>query len=300
MRRKITMNEKILIIDDTHLNISILTDILKNEGFTVFSADNGLSIIEMTHKLQPDVILLDIMMPVMDGFEVCKVLKNDYDSKDIPVIMVTARTDSKDIKTALDLGAFDYIKKPIDEIEVIARLQSALRLKKLQDKLKELAMKDNLTGLYNYALLIELLEKEIAKQQRNKNIISFVMLDIDFFKNVNDTYGHTAGNVVLKELAGILVKSVRKGDIVARYGGEEFGIVLQGANTQTAYQLCERLRKRVENFNFNTDNETIKITVSLGLFSKDYMNEVTINEIIKTADKKLYLAKNNGRNRVEY
>jgi len=294
------MNEKILIIDDTHLNISILTDILKNEGFTVFSADNGLSIIEMTHKLQPDVILLDIMMPVMDGFEVCKVLKNDYDSKDIPVIMVTARTDSKDIKTALDLGAFDYIKKPIDEIEVIARLQSALRLKKLQDKLKELAMKDNLTGLYNYALLIELLEKEIAKQQRNKNIISFVMLDIDFFKNVNDTYGHTAGNVVLKELAGILVKSVRKGDIVARYGGEEFGIVLQGANTQTAYQLCERLRKRVENFNFNTDNETIKITVSLGLFSKDYMNEVTINEIIKTADKKLYLAKNNGRNRVEY
>lgn len=294
------MNEKILIIDDTHLNISILTDILKNEGFTVFSADNGLSIIEMTHKLQPDVILLDIMMPVMDGFEVCKVLKNDYDSKDIPVIMVTARTDSKDIKTALDLGAFDYIKKPIDEIEVIARLQSALRLKKLQDELKELAMKDNLTGLYNYALLIELLEKEIAKQQRNKNIISFVMLDIDFFKNVNDTYGHTAGNLVLKELAGILVKSVRKGDIVARYGGEEFGIVLQGANTQTAYQLCERLRKRVENFNFNTDNETIKITVSLGLFSKDYMNEVTINEIIKNADKKLYLAKNNGRNRVEY
>ena len=293
------MNEKILIIDDTYLNISILTDILENEGFTVFSADNGLSIIEMTHRLQPDVILLDIMMPILDGFEVCKILKSDYTLKDIPVIMVTARTDSKDIKTALEIGAFDYVKKPIDEIEVIARIQSALRLKKLQDKLKELAMKDNLTGLYNYALLLELLGNEMAKQQRNKNDIAYVMLDIDHFKEVNDNYGHATGNVVIKELANILVKSVRRGDIIARYGGDEFGIVLQGTTPETACQLCERIRKRVELFNFNANSQTIRITVSIGVFFKGFMNDISIHEVIQKSDQKLYLAKHNGRNRVE-
>jgi two-component system cell cycle response regulator len=201
------MNEKILVIDDTKLNISILTDILENESFTVFSADNGLPVLEMAHRLQPDVILLDIIMPVIDGFEVCKLLKSDHELKDIPVIMVTARTEGNDIKNALEIGAFDYIKKPFDEIEVIARIHSALRLKKLQDKLKDLAMKGALTGLYNYALLLELFEKEIAKQERISRDISFVMLDIDYFKKINDTYGHTPGNIILKELSNILIST---------------------------------------------------------------------------------------------
>lgn len=293
------MNEKILIVDDTQLYIKILTDILEVENYIVFSTNNGFSVLEMTHRIQPDVILLDIVMPGINGFEVCKLLKSNYDVKDIPVIMVTSRTKGIDIKNALEIGAFDYIKKPIDEIEVIARIQSALRLKNLQDKLKEMAMKDGLTGLYNKTILLELLEKEISRQQRIKGDISFVMLDIDYFKTVNDTYGHISGDIILKELAKILMDSVRKGDIVGRYGGEEFSIVLPGTDKQDAFHLCERIRKKIEDYNFDIGNKTIKITVSMGIFSHDFSNIMAEKEIIKKADDKLYEAKHNGRNRVE-
>lgn len=293
------MNEKILVIDDTNLNIKILRKILEDEGFTVFSTNNGLSILEMTRKIKPDVILLDIMMPELDGFEVCKLLKNDFDAKDILVIMVTAKTDGYHIKNALELGAFDYIKKPLDKIEVIARIQSALRLKDEQDKLKELAMKDGLTGLYNHTSFMELFEKELARQQRINCNISFVMIDIDYFKKVNDTYGHTAGNMILKDVSDILINSVRQSDIVCRYGGEEFSLVLPGADKEGAFQLCERIRQKIEDFNFNIGDKTISITVSIGIFFKDSKDNITQNEIIQKADEELYKAKSKGRNRVE-
>ena len=293
------MNEKILVIDDTNLNIEILTKILEDEGFTVFSSNNGLSILEMTRKIKPDVILLDIMMPELDGFEVCKLLKNDFDAKDILVIMVTAKTDGYHIKNALELGAFDYIKKPLDKIEVIARIQSALRLKDEQDKLKKLAMKDGLTGLYNHASFMELFEKELARQRRINCNISFVMIDIDYFKKVNDTYGHTAGNMILKDVSDILINSVRQSDIVSRYGGEEFSLVLPGADKEGALQLCERIRQKIEDFNFDIGDTTIRITVSIGIFFKDSKYNITQNEIIQRADEELYNAKLKGRNRVE-
>jgi len=146
---------------------------------------------------------------------------------------------------------------------------------------------------------MELFEKEIAKQQRISMDISFVMVDIDCFKKINDTYGHVFGNIILKELSNILINSVRKGDIVARYGGEELGIILPETNIQDAFQLCERIRKKIEKFNFNIRSETVRITVSMGVFSKDYGSKSTVNEIILKADDKLYKAKQNGRNRVE-
>ena len=294
------MNEKILIVDDTLLNVRILTDILEAENYKVFSVDNGFPVLDMARSIRPDVILLDIMMPGMDGFEVCSILKSNHDVKDIPVIMVTARTQGNDLKKALEMGAFDYIKKPIDEVEVIARIQSALRLKDVQDKLKELAMKDSLTGLYNHAVLIELLEKELSKQKRNKGHISFIMLDIDYFKRINDTYGHMSGDMILKELSNILMSSLRKGDIVGRYGGEEFGIVLVGTNKHDAFHLCERIRKKIEDYNFFFDDRVIKITVSMGIFSNDYNSSITGNEIIQKADEQLYKVKTGGRNQVGY
>jgi len=199
----------------------------------------------------------------------------------------------------LELGAFDYIKKPFDEIEVIARVQSALRLEKLQRKLKELAIKDGLTGLYNHTLLIELLEKEIEKQQRVKGNIACVMLDIDYFKNINDAYGHIAGNMLLKEFASILRDSLRKGDIIARYGGDEFCAVLPGTSLQGAAQLCKRFRDKVQNYEFKVENKTIRITVSIGVSSIDYADNIIAKEIIKEADQNLYKAKQNGRNRIE-
>lgn len=293
------MITKILVVDDNLNNVRLLTDILEDENFTVYTADNGAAVLAMVHKLKPDVILLDIMMPGLDGFEVCKLLKNDFDSKDIPVIMVTAKTEGIDIKKSLEMGAFDYIKKPIDEIEVIARVQSAIWFKQTQDKLKEMAMKDGLTGLYNHALLIELFEKEIDKQQRNNGSISFAMIDIDDFKKINDTYGHISGDTVLKELSNILMSSVRGGDIVGRYGGEEFSIVFPGIDEQNAFQLCERIRKEVEDFNFEIGIETVKITISIGINFNELKGIINKREIIQKADEALYRAKHNGRNRVE-
>lgn len=293
------MITKILVVDDNLNNIRLLTDILEDENFTVYTADNGAAVLAMVHKLKPDVILLDIMMPGLDGFEVCKLLKNDFDIKDIPVIMVTAKTEGIDIKKSLEMGAFDYIKKPIDEIEVIARVQSAIQFKQTQDKLKEIAMKDGLTGLYNHALLIELFEKEIDKQQRNNGSISFAMIDIDNFKKINDTYGHISGDTVLKELSNILMSSVRGGDIVGRYGGEEFSIVFPDIDEQNAFQLCERIRKEVEDFNFEIGIETVKITISIGINFNELKGIINKREIIQKADEALYRAKHNGRNRVE-
>ena len=293
------MSTKILVVDDNILNIRLLKDILEDENYTVFQVNNGIQVLDMVHDIKPDVILLDIMMPGMDGFEVCKGLKNDFEVKDIPIIMVTAKTESSDLKKALEIGAFDYIKKPIDEVEVIARVQSALRFKEYQDKLKEMASKDGLTGVYNHALLIELFEKELNKQERNAGNISFVMLDIDYFKKVNDSYGHISGDIVLKELSQILEASTRSSDIVGRFGGEEFGIVLPEISADEAYKLCDRIRQTIENYDFFISDIAIKITVSMGMYFKTSNDSISNKDIIKNADAALYTAKHSGRNRVE-
>jgi diguanylate cyclase (GGDEF)-like protein len=293
------MSKKVLVVDDNYLNIRLMRDILVDEGFTVYTADNGLPVLNMAHELKPDVILLDIMMPGMDGFEVCKLLKNDNDVKNIPVIMVTAKTEGTDIRQSLDIGAFDYIRKPVDEIEVVARIRSAIRFKEQQDQLLEIASKDSLTGLFNRALLMELFEKELARQQRSSANIAFVMMDLDHFKTVNDTYGHPVGDMVLKEFADILVDSVRYGDIIGRYGGEEFGLVVTGMDAPSVFLLCERIRKNVEQKQFHTNEATFSLTVSMGICVKRPFDRITAAQMIQNADGALYKAKNAGRNRVE-
>lgn len=293
------MSKRILVVDDSRLNIKLLGEILESEGYTVYSTENGLSVREMAHNIKPDIILLDIVLPGMDGFEVCHILKNDFELKDIPVIMVTAKTNGADVKKALDLGAFDYIKKPVDEWEVIARVQSALRLKEYQDKLKEMAIKDSLTGIFNHGLLIELLDKEIAKQERKRYNLCFVMIDIDYFKRVNDTYGHATGDIILKELADILSSSVRKSDTIGRYGGEEFGFILPDISQTEACHLCERIRLNIENHCFNIDGKCVHITISIGICYKRAADPISHIDMVKAADDALYISKSKGRNRVE-
>ncbi|HBF36334.1 MAG TPA: diguanylate cyclase response regulator, partial [Firmicutes bacterium] len=195
------MMKKVFVVDDNKKNIRLLQEILEDNSFEVYPFESGLSVVDKAKEIKPDIILLDIMMPEMDGFVVCQNLKREPETKDIPVIMVTAKAEGADVKKALENGAFDYIKKPIDEVETLARIQAALHFKEEQDQLKERAMKDSMTGLYNHALLVDLSKKEYVKAERSGVPLSFAMLDIDFFKAVNDIYGHKAGDSVLQEIA---------------------------------------------------------------------------------------------------
>ena len=292
------MCDKVLIVDDTRLNINILTDILVKDKLIVSSTDSSVDIVDLVLKENPDVILLDIVMPVVDGFEVCRLLKNNENLRDIPIIMVTADTSSVSIKKALDLGAFDYVKKPFEEIEIVARIHSALKLKEYQDKLKVLALRDDLTGLYNRVAFNDLFDVELSKQERDGSSLSFVMLDVDNFKTINDTYGHLAGDYALKEISRILVSSVRCSDIVGRFGGDEFSIVLTQINLEDSFNVCDRIRKRVEEFEFNFNAVPIKLTVSMGVFSKNSLVKLSRDEIVEKADKELYLAKKLSKNKV--
>lgn len=292
------MYNTVLIIDDNVNNVRLLQDILEDEGYEVFTLSSGIPVLETVRNVKPDLILLDIMMPEMDGFEVCKVLRADLELKEIPIIMVTAKVEGKDIKYALEIGAVDYIKKPIDEYEVIARVESALRQKQNKEELREKAFRDSLTGLYNHALLLELLEKEIEKQKRKNESLSFVMIDIDYFKKINDTYGHTIGDDVIRELSSILKKEIRSTDIPGRYGGEEFGIILTGINGEDTYLLSEHIRETIENYEFSFQATRIKATISLGFYCKSADDHISCKDMVKCADIALYKAKQNGRNRV--
>lgn len=293
------MDIKILVVDDNKLNLRLLQDILEDEKYKVYTTDSGFSVLEMAHNLKPDVILLDIMMPGMDGYDVCRLLKSDEEVMDIPVIMVTAKTEGNDLKIAFEMGAADYIKKPFDELEIIARIHSVLRTKQSQDILKDKASRDGLTGIYNHALLIQLFEKEIKKQAISGGDVSFVMLDIDHFKKINDSYGHTIGDAVLKELAMILSTSIKDSDYVGRYGGEEFSIILTKMNVDDTYEWCEMLRNKIQNHKFYAGDLLIQVTASMGFYCKSAKDTIGSYDMIKTSDEALYKAKQNGRNKVE-
>lgn len=291
-------NNRILAIDDTHLNLKIMKDILEGEGFEFFSSCTVEGIEDLVEEVTPDVILLDIVMPIRDGFDICKSIKSNSRICDIPIIMVSASTKSTELKKALDLGAFDYIKKPFEELEVIARVNSALRLKMYQTKLKDLATKDGLTGIYNRSTFMELLSSELNKKEDVKSDLglALLMIDIDDFKHVNDTYGHQTGDLILKELSAILKSSIKRTDFIGRYGGEEICIVLNKISREDSISVAERLRSITEKYDFMYEGNLVKITISIGVVFK--RNNVCLNcrNLVKTADSNLYQSKHNGKN----
>lgn len=293
------MGRKVLIADDSKLNIIMITDILHSEGYEVFSVTSGNEVMDAVKEYKPDIVLLDVVMPGKDGFTVCSELKCNYEFKNLPIIMVTARTEAKYLKTALEIGAFDYIRKPVDAIEVAARIKSALRYMEYQEKLEEMAMKDGLTGLYNHALLIELLAKEHSKQKRLNGSLAFLMIDIDYFKTVNDTYGHLKGNEVIKGVANIMMSTIRESDVAGRYGGEEFGIILSDIPLDKVIAVSERIRRRIALHSFSLEGETVNITVSIGVCYESPDNDISHRDMIKIADDAMYEAKRSGRNNVK-
>lgn len=408
---------KILVVDDEPANLAVLFDCLGNLGMNVFLAESGENALQTVKLSRPHLILLDITMPELDGFETCQLLKKDTNTVDIPIIFLSAKTETTDKVKGFDIGAVDYIEKPFRVAEVIARVNTHLAMSQLKQQLKQqnielqrkanivdknviisttdkngiissvsecftkitgysasesigkshnilrhpetpleiykvlwktllngevwegeikslnkagneywlhqvitpelntlgeiqgftaiaqditdkkriekISMTDNLTGLYNRHKLKEVLSSEMERSQRYQNHFSIILLDVDFFKKINDNYGHQVGDEVLIDLANILKINSRKNDCISRWGGEEFLIVACETDLENAGMLAEKLRIKIENYLFPTVG---KVTMSCGV--AEYSNGETISKLVSRADDFLYKAKKLGRNKV--
>jgi diguanylate cyclase (GGDEF)-like protein len=307
-----TRKRRILVVDDHEDNIEVLRARLEARGYEVEGATNGQAALDTVGHWCPDLILLDVMMPDMDGLEVVKRLKADRNLPFIPVIMQTALDSTERMVAGLEAGADDYVTKPINFAELEARVRSLLRIKKLQqelgdrekelsqmnDRLLHISMTDGLTGVDNRRALEQRLHEMFEHSLRLHEPISCVMSDIDHFKKVNDTYGHAAGDEVLKQFAEILKDEAREIDRVGRYGGEEFLLLLPGTVLDSAVTFAERLRQRVEQHTFSFEGGTLKRTVSLGVASWPHPRIKGREAMLKAADDALYVAMERGRNRV--
>jgi diguanylate cyclase (GGDEF)-like protein len=302
---------KVLIVDDNLDTLFTLKQVIQGQtDCEIVTADSGQDCLAMAGVEDPDVILLDIQMPDMDGFTTCELLKADERTKHIPVIFLTAAYKDVGSKVlGLQIGADDYLTKPIDNRELMARLSVALRMRQSEDelraqmvKLQEQATTDITTGIANRRCFEERLAAECQDAERHERTLSLLMIDIDHFKTVNDGYGHQMGDHVLKEIANVLRESVRGTDTVARYGGEEFAVILrepQKDGEDGAAAAAERIRRTIANTPLVTigRNESLYVTVSIGIAS--YPEDAVFPApLLEAADQALYYAKRSGRNQV--
>jgi len=287
----------ILAVDDTVENLDVLVELLSE--YDVIDAISGEDALQIVKEERVDLILLDIMMPKMDGFEVCKRLKSDPKTQNIPIIFITAKTDEESIEKAYDIGGSDYITKPFLPKELLARVKKELQIVELLQELKKQATTDPLSNLYNRRFFIDNSKKIIELAKRKNETISIIMLDIDHFKQVNDTYGHKIGDDVIKKLASVMKEAQRKSDVIARYGGEEFIILLPDTSYDNAKEVAEKLRKKIEESFITTDTgQKVRFTVSIGVSVVNEEIENNADEATQRADTALYRAKESGRNKV--
>lgn len=302
---------RILLVEDSEAQAGITSEALQRSGYEVVLAIDGISAIKAIVETSPDVVLLDLILPGMSGTEVCRWIKHNNDTKGIPVIMLTALSSVDDKASGIKAGADDYLPKPYNDIELNAKIYAALRTKALQDELRQknkqlsellvkmeaMAITDPLTGLYNRRQFDAALEAEWKKAQRYNYPVSCLLADIDFFKAVNDTYGHKAGDLVLIEIADILKKSVRDIDTIARWGGEEFIAMLPHTDKGQSLIVAQRMLENVSVHEFEQFPDK-RLTVSIGL-SCSSPPVYTKEQLIEEADSALYVAKKSGRNRIE-
>jgi diguanylate cyclase (GGDEF)-like protein len=304
-------NSKILLVEDDKLQAKTTIEYLEKAGHEIVWVENGVSAIKSAKTSPFDLIVLDLVLPDLDGHEVCRWLKNTKDTQDIPIIILSAKGTTKEKVVGLEAGADDYLQKPYDPSELKARIYACLRTKVLQDELrkknrqleevllqmKTLAMTDQLTGLFNRRYFLSVIEKEFSRTLRYNHPTSCLMIDIDHFKTVNDEYGHNAGDQVLVEMSQIMANCLRKSDTVARWGGEEFIILLPETPKENALQIASRILTSVSTAKFSSVPR--QITISIGLAGMPEPDIDTSEKLIVAADRALYEAKNKGRNRVE-
>jgi two-component system cell cycle response regulator len=301
------MPVSILIIDDSEkVRQQIVQALAPVKVFDVYhQAEDGIEAFKTLLTTRIDLILCDLEMPRMDGFKFLTMVSGREELKGIPVIMLTGRENREMKIKGLEQGACDYVTKPFDPGELIARVKVQLKIKMLQDELKKsnelltrLSNTDHLTQLYNRRYMMEMLEREVQRSYRKGAPLSVVMLDIDHFKKVNDSYGHQEGDQVLCIVAELARKDLRSYDFAARYGGEEFILVLPETTHDEALIVAERLRRIVERQTFADSLARLHVTISLGAATFQPPRVATIDALIREADEALYRAKQWGRNRV--
>ncbi|MBN2532721.1 MAG: diguanylate cyclase [Spirochaetales bacterium] len=277
--------EKIFIAEDDERISKLIIRRLENEGYEVYTAVNGRDALTRIQEVLPDLIILDISMPELDGYQVKQELSKQKHTANIPVIYLTARVDLDDKVKGLNLGADDYITKPFKKEELLARIEAILRRKRYYEYL---ALHDNLTGLFNRTYFYQQFTQFFNMAERYKNIFSLIFIDINKFKKINDTHGHKTGDTALKLLSGMMQENLRKSDIISRYGGDEFAVILPYTVQARAEEMAHRLADVVKKIKIPvTDSMEIRMSISIGIveYSPEYKNA---DQMLEVADKRMY------------
>ncbi len=292
----------ILLVDDNPKNLQVLGSLLEGTYKTAV-AENGAEALEFVKKRFPDLILLDILMPEIDGFEVCERLKALPETRDIPIIFLSAKTETQDIVKGFEVGGVDYITKPFHAPELLVRVHTHIELRQKTLILQSIADRDGLTMIPNRRRFDEFLDLEWRRCLREQTTLAFIMIDIDWFKRYNDLYGHLQGDECLKQIAQTIGKTVRRPtDFAARFGGEEFAVVLGNTGVQQAMMIAENIRTAIEGLQIphNASEISHVVTISLGVATVIPDAHTSPEDLINAADERLYEAKNAGRNQVRY
>lgn len=294
----------VLVVDDVSKNLELAVEILDSAGYETACASSFQQAIERVKTANPDLILLDLIMPKKRGLELCRRLKSDNLYAHIPIIFVTDSKEKEDIINAFNSGALDYITKPFHSWELLARVKIHLELKKTQEELKninsqleKLVRTDSLTGVNNRREILALGEKEWQRCHRYHRYFSVLVIDIDHFKHINDTFGHVLGDKTLITIAGAIKNCLRQVDSFGRFGGEEFVAILPETNLEDAGTLARRICQVINQLNIEIDRQKVRVTASIGVatFSPQDNN---LETVIERADRAMFAAKNQGRNRV--
>jgi two-component system, cell cycle response regulator len=296
---------KILIIDDDKDNRRIVSRLLQHEGCLVEQAQNGMEGVQVLSEFKPDLVILDINMEGLNGFQTLKIIRQREEF--VSVIFLTSKRDTEDVIRGLESGALDYICKPFNPLELIARVKCQLKFKDAQDELRNANKKllslvdiDDLTGLYNMRTIYDRINNEIERGRRYKHGVAVIMMDMDNFKHVNDNHDHLFGSFVLAKTGQLIRETIRSVDFAARYGGDEFLICLSQTEPSGALRFADRLRKKLSEFEYVNGEDKMFLTASFGACIIDSGKSIIdAQTMVRMADAKLYEAKASGKNRVE-
>lgn len=294
------MSSKIFVVEDSKKDAEFLQNTLSKEKYTVIHAPDGKTAFEMLEKTQPDIIILDLLLPDMDGFEICKRLRSEERFLSIPILFYSSSINLDNKLLGLQLGASDFLGKGCDERELLLRLRNLLQYKKQYDEMVKLSVVDSLTHVYNRRYFQHRLMDEFERGRRYDREFCCMIIDVDNFKDVNDGHGHPVGDDVLKNVAAILRRNTRAADVLCRYGGDEFGLLLPETNFPGAFVTAERVRAIVEKTDFSKTDNPVKVTLSFGISSLIEGGALGMDELVTQADVALYQAKRSGRNQISF